>query len=60
MPVYTLYYWSAPFRGQFVRAVLAFAGKGWTEAGDDVIHRPDGRPAGGHAGSVHGAAGAGR
>jgi glutathione S-transferase len=37
MPEYTLYYWSAPFRGQFVRAVLAFAGKRWTEAGDDAI-----------------------
>jgi glutathione S-transferase len=34
---YTLYYWSVPFRGQFVRAVLAFAGKTWTEAGDDAI-----------------------
>lgn len=37
MPDYTLYYWSAPFRGQFVRAVLAFAGKPWTEAGDQAI-----------------------
>lgn len=37
MPDYTLYYWSAPFRGQFVRAVLAFAGQRWTEAGDDAI-----------------------
>ncbi|MGO4686811.1 glutathione S-transferase [Brevundimonas sp. 2YAF1] len=37
MPGYTLYYWSAPFRGQFVRAVLAFAGKRWSEAGDDAI-----------------------
>jgi glutathione S-transferase len=26
-----------PFRGQFVRAVLAFAGKRWTEAGDAAI-----------------------
>lgn len=33
----TLYYWSAPFRGQFVRAVLAWAGKRWTGAGDDKI-----------------------
>lgn len=37
MSDYELYYWSAPFRGQFVRAVLAFAGKTWTEAGDDKI-----------------------
>src|ERR1700754_2421553 len=37
MPDYKLYYWSVPFRGQFVRAVLAFAGKTWTEAGDDAI-----------------------
>lgn len=37
MSDYTLYYWSAPFRGQFVRAVLAFAGKSWTEAGDAAI-----------------------
>jgi len=34
---YDLYYWSAPFRGQFVRAVLAYAGKTWTERGDDAI-----------------------
>jgi len=34
---YELYYWSVPFRGQFVRAVLAFAGKTWTEAGDEAI-----------------------
>jgi glutathione S-transferase len=28
---YELYYWPVPFRGQFVRALLAFAGKTWTE-----------------------------
>lgn len=39
MSDYTLYYWSAPFRGQFVRAVLAFAGRTWTEAGDTGIAR---------------------
>ena len=33
MPDYDLYYWSVPFRGQFVRAVLAYAGKSWREAG---------------------------
>lgn len=37
MSDYELYYWSIPFRGQFVRAVLAWAGKSWTEAGDDAI-----------------------
>lgn len=37
MSDYTLYYWSAPFRGQFVRAVLAYAGKTWEEAGDGAI-----------------------
>jgi glutathione S-transferase len=37
MSDYELYYWSAPFRGQFVRAVLAFAGLSWTEAGDEAI-----------------------
>ena len=35
MSDYDLFYWSVPFRGQFVRAVLAFAGKSWTE-GDDA------------------------
>ncbi|WP_395445683.1 glutathione S-transferase [Caulobacter sp. UC70_42] len=37
MSDYELYYWSAPFRGQFVRAVLAHAGKSWTEGGDAAI-----------------------
>jgi glutathione S-transferase len=36
---YELLYWSAPFRGQFVRAMLAFAGKTWTEGGDAKISR---------------------
>jgi len=39
MSDYVLYYWSAPFRGQFVRAVLAYAGKKWTEGGDAKIAR---------------------
>lgn len=39
MADYTLYYWSLPFRGQFVRAVLAYAGASWTEAGDAAILR---------------------
>jgi glutathione S-transferase len=37
MSDYELYYWSIPFRGQFVRAILAYAGRSWTEAGDDRI-----------------------
>ena len=37
MSDYELYNWSAPFRGQFVRAVLAYAGKAWTEGGDAAI-----------------------
>ncbi|HKD23314.1 MAG TPA: glutathione S-transferase [Rhizomicrobium sp.] len=37
MADYEFYYWSVPFRGQFVRAVLAHAGKSWTEAGDAAI-----------------------
>lgn len=39
MANYELYYWSVPFRGQFVRAVLAFAGQEWTEGGDDRIEK---------------------
>ncbi|HWJ73136.1 MAG TPA: glutathione S-transferase N-terminal domain-containing protein [Kaistia sp.] len=39
MADYELLYWSAPFRGQFVRAALAFAGKSWTEGGDAKISR---------------------
>jgi len=31
MADYDLYYWPAPFRGQFIRAILAFAGKSWEE-----------------------------
>jgi glutathione S-transferase len=39
MADYDLYYWSVPFRGQFVRAVLAHAGKTWTEADGDQIYK---------------------
>ena len=39
MSDYDLYYWSVPFRGEFVRAVLAYAGKTWTEAGDAAISK---------------------
>lgn len=38
MSDYELYYWSMPFRGQFVRAVLAHAGKTWSEVDDDAIY----------------------
>ena len=44
MSDYDLYYWSAPFRGQFVRAVLAHAGQTWTEGGDGAISRLMGGP----------------
>lgn len=37
MADYELLYWSVPFRGQFVRAVMAFAGAAWTEGGDQKI-----------------------
>ena len=37
MSDYDLYYWPIPFRGQFVRAVLAFAGKSWREHEADEI-----------------------
>jgi glutathione S-transferase len=33
MADYTLYYWPLPFRGQFVRSVLAHVGASWDEAG---------------------------
>lgn len=39
MSDYCLYYWSAPFRGQFIRAVLTHAEKPWTEGGDAEITR---------------------
>jgi glutathione S-transferase len=45
MSDYELYYWSVPFRGQFVRAVLAYAGETWTEAGDAAISELMSRPA---------------
>lgn len=37
MTDYTLYYWPIPFRGEFVRAVLAHAGARWTEADMTVM-----------------------
>lgn len=45
MADYTLYYWPIAFRGQFVRAVLAHVGAGWTEAGvDDLLALKDAEP----------------
>ena len=37
MSDYELHYWPVPFRGQFVRAVLAYAGKTWTEQDGKTI-----------------------
>ncbi|KGF69630.1 glutathione S-transferase [Hoeflea sp. BAL378] len=37
MAQYTLYYWPLPFRGQFVRAVLAHVGAIWEEAGTGEV-----------------------
>jgi glutathione S-transferase len=37
MADYTLHYWPIPFRGQFVRAVLAYAGASWDEPGFDQV-----------------------
>lgn len=37
MADYTLYYWPLPFRGQFIRAVLAHTGKTWDEPDIDAI-----------------------
>ena len=37
MADYTLYYWQVPFRGQFIRAILAHAGKTWEEGDVEAI-----------------------
>jgi glutathione S-transferase len=39
MSEYELYYWQLPFRGQFIRALLAWAGQRWVEFDDDAIGR---------------------
>ncbi len=39
MSDYALYYWPVPFRGQFVRAVLAHAGQTWTEGDGEAISK---------------------
>jgi glutathione S-transferase len=47
MPDYTIYYWPLPFRGQFVRSVLAHVGASWEEAGfDEIMNLKDTAPAG--------------
>jgi len=37
MADFDLYYWPVPFRGQFVRGILAYAGKSWKEHDSDEI-----------------------
>ena len=44
MPDYSLYYWPIPFRGQFVRATLAYAGATWDDRGVDETAEVKNRP----------------
>jgi glutathione S-transferase len=44
MSDYDLYYWPVPFRGQFVRAVLAHAEKAWTEGDVGAMSKLMGGP----------------
>jgi glutathione S-transferase len=37
MSDYELHYWQLPFRGQFIRALLAFAGQRWDEHDDAAV-----------------------
>ena len=37
MSDYALYYWQVPFRGQFIRAILAWAGQRWDEFDDAAV-----------------------
>jgi len=37
MADFTLYYWPLPFRGQFLRAAMAFAGASWDEPGMEAV-----------------------
>ncbi|MDR6954809.1 glutathione S-transferase [Ancylobacter sp. 3268] len=39
MADYELFYWPVPFRGQFIRALLAYAGKDWQEHDAGEIER---------------------
>lgn len=47
MSDFDLYYWPVPFRGQFIRGILAYGGCSWDEHGvnaiDDMMHREVGR-----------------
>lgn len=43
MADFTLYYWPLPFRGQFVRAVLAHAGADWDEADTGAVAAAKGK-----------------
>lgn len=36
---YDLYYWQLPFRGQFIRAIMAYARKSWTEHDDEATRQ---------------------
>ncbi|WP_394688405.1 glutathione S-transferase [Hoeflea sp.] len=45
MADYTLHYWPIQFRGQFIRAVLAYADASWNEVGfDDIIAQKSAEP----------------
>ena len=45
MAEFTLYYWPLPFRGQFIRSVLAHVGASWREASiDELLHLKDAEP----------------
>ena len=39
MADYDLYYWPVPFRGQFIRAILAYAGETWVEHDANEIEK---------------------
>jgi glutathione S-transferase len=39
MSDYDLTYWQMPFRGQFIRAILAYAGKRWDEHDDGAVEK---------------------
>ncbi|GAB0115836.1 glutathione S-transferase [Acidisoma sp. C75] len=44
MARYQLTYWSVPFRGELIRATLAYLGEEWTEEADETIATLLGRP----------------
>src|ERR1700740_2912587 len=39
MADYELHYWQLPFRGQFIRAILAWSGQRWDEFDGEAIGR---------------------